>query len=142
MKGLSAIITIVLILMIVVALAALAYTWFTGIFFNLTGDAQSSVESTTEALGVNFRIETAKTVSTTNKNISVVVRSVGTSALDLTKITAYVNDEKKDVYDQSSLPTLNYGDTVRFYVNDTSDPTGKTLKIIASVGLEQTTTVT
>jgi len=37
MKGISEIIAIILILMIVIALAALAYTWFSGMFQPMTG---------------------------------------------------------------------------------------------------------
>jgi len=143
MKGVSAIIAIILILMIVVALAALAYTWFTGIFATLTGGAETAVETTTTAMGVNFRIESAKNVSDVPCcDISVTVRSVGTSALDLTKITAYVDDEKKEIHQQTTLPTMGYGDTETFYVNDTSNPVDKTLKIVAATGLEQTATIT
>jgi len=143
MKGISAIIAIILILMIVVALAALAYTWFTGIFATLTSGAETSVETTTTAMGVNFRIEAAKNVTGVPCcDISVTIRNVGTSTIDLTKLTSYINDEKKDIYDQSNLGSLDYGDTGTIYVNDTSDPVGKSLKIITETGLEQTTTIT
>ena len=127
--------------MIVVALAALAYTWFTGIFATLTGGAETAVETTTTAMGVNFRIETAKNI--TVDNISVTVRNVGTSILDLTKVTAYVDDEKKDTDTSIVADTdLEYGETATFFVNDTSNPNGKTLKLVAETGLEQTITIT
>ncbi len=143
MKGVSAIIAIILILMIVVALAALAYTWFTGIFAGLTGGAKTAVETTTEAMGVNFRIESAKNVSSTSDfNISVTVRCIGTSTLDLTKLTAYIDDDKKEIQNQAGLESLVYGNTSTFFVSTTDDPVGSTLKLVAATGLEQTTTIT
>ena len=140
MKGVSAIIAIILILMIVVALAALAYTWFTGIFASLTGTAQTSVETTTTALGTNFRIESAKNV--TPSVVTVTIRNVGTTTIDLTKLTAYVNDEKKDIENQASLGDLVYGNTTTFNVTGVTEPKGKKLKIVAETGLEQSTTIT
>jgi len=139
MKGVSAIIAIILILMIVVALAALAYTWFTGIFASLTGGAETAVETTTTAMGVNFRIESAKNV--TSDDVTVNIRNVGTSAINVSKMTAYVNDEKEEITDISD-PSLVYGETATFFVNNTDEPNGKTLKIVAETGLEQTTTIT
>jgi flagellin-like protein len=139
MKGVSAIIAIILILMIVIALAALAYTWFTGIFSSLTGTAETSVESTTTAMGTNFRIENAKNTSATN--VTVNVRNVGTSTINVSKMTAYVNDEKKNIEDISDS-SLTYGETAIFNVTSVSEPKGKKLKLVAETGFEQSTTIT
>ena len=129
--------------MIVVALAALAYTWFTGIFASLTSGAETAVETTTEAMGVSFRIEAAKRIDAGLEDVSVTVRNVGTSALNVSKFSAYVDDGKKDVHvPTAGLPVLVYGETYTLYVNDSADPTGKKLKLVAETGLEQTTTIT
>ncbi|NIM46692.1 MAG: hypothetical protein GTN40_00855 [Candidatus Aenigmarchaeota archaeon] len=138
MKGISAIIAIILILMIVVALAALAYTWFTGIFAGLTGGAETAVEATTTAMGVNFRIETAKNVT---DDVSVTIRNIGTSTINVSKMTAYVDDEKEEITDIADS-ILDYGETTTFFVNNTVEPNGKKLKIVAVTGLEQTATIT
>jgi flagellin-like protein len=87
MKGISEIIAIILILMIVIALAALAYTWFSGIFNQLTTTAGSSVTQTATAMGTQFKIENIR--NTTPTSISATIRNLGTQAINLTNAGAY-----------------------------------------------------
>jgi flagellin-like protein len=87
MKGISEIIAIILILMIVIALAALAYTWFSGIFNQLTTTAGSSVTQTANAMGTQFKIENLKSVSPTQINAT--IRNLGTQSVNLTGVGAY-----------------------------------------------------
>ncbi len=141
MKGVSEIIAIILILMIVVALAALAYTWFSGIFSSLTATTSNATTSTASAMTTNFRIETAKNVTVaTCCNYSVTLRCLGTTPLDLSKISAYVNDAPANVQGLTSLPTKSYGEVWTFYINTTTS--GTRLRIIAASGLEQSITIT
>jgi flagellin-like protein len=139
MKGVSAIIAVILILMIVVALAALAYTWFTGIFTSLTGGAQTAISSTTTALGTNFRIESAKNTSATV--VTVMTRNVGTVDLDMTKLSAYIDEEAKPITNQANLGISVAGNITLFTVTGAVNPNGKTLKIVTSTGLEQSATI-
>ena len=139
MKGVSAIIAIILILLIVVALAALTYTWFTGIFASLTGTTQTSIDTTTTSMETSFRIETAKNV--TSSVVTVIIRNIGTSTVNVDKMSAYVDDEKKDIEDVSNS-SLDYGEISKFNVTGATEPKGKKLKIVAEIGLEQTTTIT
>jgi len=144
MKGVSEIIAIILILMIVVALSALAYTWFSGIFTSLTTTTSNATTTTASAMSTNFRIEMAKNITglATCCNISVVIRCLGTTPIDLTKISAYVNDVPATV--PTGLPTLNYSDTKTFNVTTTSAALGSggRLRLIAATGLEQSATIT
>jgi len=148
MKGVSAIIAIILILMIVIALAALAYTWFSGMFSTLTGGAQTSIESENVAMNTLFRIEMAKNGTTgTCYNVSVTIRNLGTSTINASKMSFYIDDDKKTA---SGVSTSNipYGNVTTFTVINTTSPgsgcgdmKGKKLKLITETGLEQSATI-
>ncbi len=90
MKGVSSVIAIILILMIVIALAALAYTWFSGIFASLTGTASVAVSQTTGAMGTQFRIEAAKYTGSNLWNVNVTVRNIGTQNFNPNKTAIYI----------------------------------------------------
>ena len=113
MKGVSEIIAIILILMIVIALAALAYTWFSGTFSSLTGTASTSVSQTTGAMASSFKIEAAKNMSATNN--SVTIRNTGTTAIDLTKMSAYMSETYSTV-NAGAIGILTAGNTATLYV--------------------------
>jgi hypothetical protein len=66
--------------MIVIALAALAYTWFSGIFASLTSTAGTAVTTTTTAMATQFRIESARNHSSTA--VTVLIRNIGTQDFD------------------------------------------------------------
>ncbi len=146
MKGVSSIIAIILILMIVVALAALAYTWFSGIFSSLTATTSNATTAASSAMTTNFRIEIARNVTgATCCNVSVTLRCLGTTPLDLTKISAYVNDVPATIQGLSSLSTsLVYGNVSTFYITPVtaSFTSGARLRVIAASGLEQSITIT
>jgi flagellin-like protein len=156
MKGVSEIIAIILILMIVVALAALAYTWFSGIFSSLTATTSNATTSTSSAMTTNFRIEIAKNQTSlptgataicsggTSCNFSVTIRGLGTTPIDVTKISAYINDSPAIFL--TPVPTqtnLVYGNITTFYIGNTTPwGTSARIRIISATGLEQTTTAT
>ena len=147
MKGVSEIIAVILIVMIVVSLAALAYTWFSTIFSSLTTTTSNATTTTSSAMTTSFKIEIARNITgaTTCCNISVTLRSVGTAPLDLTKISAYINNMPSTIPGQSSLPTnLGYGSISTFNVSTTSSvlTPSSTLRIIAANGMDQTITIT
>jgi flagellin-like protein len=87
MKGISEIIAIILILMIVIALAALAYTWFSGIFNQMTTNAGTSVTQTSNSMETQFKIENLKFVDATHINAT--IRNLGTRSVNLTGVGAY-----------------------------------------------------
>jgi flagellin-like protein len=87
MKGISAIISIVLILMITIALAALAYVSFSKVFTQTTGTSGQAVNNTLTKAQAQIKIETI--VNGTTDSV-VYVRNIG--GTDLTGFSAYVND--------------------------------------------------
>ncbi len=79
-KGVSEVIAIILILMIVIALAALAYTWFSGIFASLTGTASVAVTTTTSQMATAFKIDTIKW--TPQVGLAFTLRNVGSQSFN------------------------------------------------------------
>ena len=161
MKGVSEIIAIIMILMIVVALSALAYTWFSGVFSSLTGGAQTSVETTTGAMGVNFRIETAKNITGLNStcclpgppgcpgcayNVTVTIRNLGQTPISVSQMAAYINDIPQKIWTNATngvLPTISYSQIATFNVSGgtTTDPYNQKLRLLTVSGLEQSITI-
>jgi len=138
MKGVSTVIAIILILMITVALAALAYTWFTGIFASLTASATTATTTATTAMATSFVIESAWNVSTL---VNVAIRNTGTSNINMPKIIAYVSDIKYTPANLNPTTTLSPGDKGTFTLTVT-DPKGKTLIVSIESGLQQSATIT
>ena len=150
MKGVSEIIAIILILMIVVALAALAYTWFSSIFSSLTTTTSNATGTTASAMTTNFRIEIAKNLTNLAAccNVTTTIRCLGTTPIDVTKMTAYINDVPAliTVSSGSVTSSLVYGNTTTFNVTNTSAAggtmaSGSRLRLVAATGLEQTATI-
>jgi flagellin-like protein len=142
MKGISEIITMVLILMIVVALIGLAYVWFSGMFTNLTGTTEASVDTTTTAMSTSFRIEMTRNVTPTN--VSVTIRNIGNAPINVSRMSAYISDTNYPILSSSSLTTpVSTGSVVTFNVScpGNIEPKGKRLRIITETGLEQAATI-
>jgi len=97
MKGVSEVIAIILILMIVIALAALAYTWFSGIFTQLTGTAGQTIQQTATTMGTQFVLEAAAcSVGATpacdvGDTITFTLRNTGQPTFDATKTSVYID---------------------------------------------------
>ncbi len=142
MKGVSAIIAVILIVMIVVSLVALTYTWLSGLFGNLVVNAQNSTETTEVSIGTNFKIESARNITgIICCNVSTTIRNIGNPKINVSKMTAYIDDEKKDIKG-ITLATLDRGFVSSFNISTNNDPKGKRLKLITETGFEQTTTIT
>jgi flagellin-like protein len=162
MKGVSEIIAIILILMIVIALAALAYTWFSGIFATLTGTASTSITQTTTQMTYQFTLENSKCADVgcaagTRDCIRASIRNTGSgTTIDVTKVTAYVGGVKKSITNIADT-SLTFGESTTFDVGDTvtaseqvSCPTppatggdlGKGLSVTIETGLEQSKIIT
>jgi len=91
MKGISEIISIILILMIVIAMSALAYTWFSGVFSDLTNAAGVAVTKTSSNMAVRIKVENALYNSTANI-LNVSVRNTGTQGFNATRTLFFVSD--------------------------------------------------
>ena len=78
--------------MIVIALAALAYTWFSGIFASLTSTAGTAVTTTTGAMATQITIEAAK--KSTANIVNIVIRNVGTQSFDssTSSVAVYIDN--------------------------------------------------
>jgi hypothetical protein len=120
--------------MIVIALAALAYTWFSGIFSSLTATAGTSVTQTTGAMATQFKVESAKNTSAVA--VTAVIRNVGTGTIDLTKVAAYL-DGGPIVITGGNAGTLAPGGTQQIVVTVPASPVvcARTLMISIGTGL-------
>ncbi len=145
MKGVSTIIAIVLILMIVVALAALAYTWFTGIFGTITATTQTAVTTTTTAMGVQFRVESAKFNKIGGTGyVNFTIRNTGSQDFNASKSAAYIAGTPcTDIKLLSCNPTctngvLVVGGTATLSVQNQTEACGRALKVTIETGLSDT----
>jgi flagellin-like protein len=142
MKGVSAIIAVILIVMIVVSLVGLTYTWFFGLFNSLADTTSASAETTKTSVGTIFKIESARNVTgIACCNVSTTIRNIGNPSINISRMTAYIDDEKKDIKGVT-MTALRGGFTTVFNVSTSIDPKGKKLKLITETGFEQTTTIT
>lgn len=137
MKGVSAVIAIILILMITVALAATAYVWFTSVFQTITGSAGERIGGVGTALGTSFSIESATNVS--SNNVSISIRNTGSENIDMTKVEAYVNEVIVSEY-YGKTGTMTSGTVKTFYAT-VSNPCNKALRVTEATGTSQTTTI-
>lgn len=90
MKGVSAVIAIILILMITVALAAMSYVWFTNVFQSLTGSASGTVNETGKLLATTISIDSSAYIS--GSDIKVSVRNSGTTSIPADTLGFYIRD--------------------------------------------------
>ena len=136
MKGVSDIIAEILILMIVTALAALAWTWFSGIFSTLTATAETSVTQTVTGMAQNFVIENAW-CDVATPELQFTIRNTGTNPLDEDIIAIYVNGDRKDVIPPGAdiLPGEG-GDFTSSY--DCTGDVGEALTVTIQTGLSKT----
>ncbi|MEM5778596.1 MAG: hypothetical protein QXK49_03140, partial [Candidatus Aenigmatarchaeota archaeon] len=74
-----------------IALAALAYTWFSGIFASLTGTAGTAVTQTTSSMVTQFKIESAKYTGSATWGVNATIRNTGTQSFNASKSSAYIN---------------------------------------------------
>lgn len=101
MKGISAVIAVVLILMITVALSGAAYVWFSGVFDTITEGAGDAADNTADVISTSFAIATASKISSTTAEIYIV--NTGSSNIDMNKVIVFADDKLADI--ESSTPT-------------------------------------
>ena len=130
--------------MIVIALSALAYTWFSGIFASMTASAGTAVTTTTNAMQVQYMLESAPQVGTL---IGAYLRNTGTQIIDCTKVACYVNDVLANA-SCGVTTNLNKGDVCVLVAANQPACTcvnhqcGKSLSVTTVTGLQQTLNVT
>ena len=103
MKGISAIIAVVLILLITVALAAAGYMFFSTTFSSITQSAGQSISSTTGKFQASFQIESV--YNTTPGVTNFTIRNTGSTTLNASKMAVYIGDSLKTItyYGATSL---------------------------------------
>ena len=89
MKGVSEIIAIILILMITISLAALAYTWFSGIFSEIMDAAGSLLTRSSKTMATQFKVDNALYVASDNI-IYASIRNTGNQNFDASKTLFYI----------------------------------------------------
>lgn len=146
MKGVEAVIAIVLILMITVALAAMSYVWFTDVFKTLTDSGDSAIADTGDKLQASFTVESARYTSA--NNVSVSIRNTGNSDIELGKIAFYLKGIPAATV-SAPTGTLGGGDftTTAFVVSNITSGIGavcpgpSTLTVTIAQGQQQSATV-
>jgi flagellin-like protein len=111
MRGISAVIAVILILMITVALTATAYVWFMRVFEVITEAGETAAEREARAMATRFTIESARynpMTDYTNK-IMVVIRNTGTVDIDMTTAAAYVGETYQEPENRIALGSLAPG---------------------------------
>jgi flagellin-like protein len=98
MKGISAIIAVILILMITVALAAMAYVWFTDVFKTVTEGAGKAATGASETIATSFSIASAamnQTGTINNDNaLDVYVTNTGSTDITTDNFNVFVEGTK------------------------------------------------
>ena len=143
MKGISAVLAMVLIVVITVAIIGLAYGWATGLF-ELTSEAgQQQVEGITESTQKSVDIVAAKCTGdedNTKNTLTFSIKHVGTEDIIGGELTAFINEKDIDtrfatiIGDDIKETAIAVGDTNDFTYESGSiheDAETITLKIVA-----------
>lgn len=127
MKGISAVIAVVLILMITIAIAALAYTWFTGVFTSVSGTIGTAAETATQNIAGQLTIDAASFAPTNAVRIG--IRNTGSGDLDLATLTIYINDISATIPTGNlTVAKLTQGNSTTFTAINTSYVYNKVVK--------------
>lgn len=151
MKGIDAIISVILLLMITVALVATSYAWFSGLFTTVMGGGTNVTQTGVTGIQTAFDIESARNVTLTN--VTVVVRNTGTVDMDLNDASTYIADQyavgpsvnqvltMTGTAIASKIVTPNALAQFNVTVPTGIVPCSKTLRISLGVGAPQTETI-
>ena len=93
MKGIDAIISVILLLMISVALVATSYAWFSGLFGTVTAGGTNVTQKGVSGIQTTFAVENA-VLNTTSGNLTLSIRNTGTVPIDVnqTPMSIYINN--------------------------------------------------
>lgn len=149
MKGVTEIIAIILILMITIALAALAYTWFSGIFSDVMDAAASLLSRSSKNMATQFKLENANYVASDNI-IYASIRNTGNQNFDASKTLFYIRGISGEFSviacsTGCNCNALASGCTADFEVSGTpfgSISEGDKLKVTIITGLQSTREIT
>jgi flagellin-like protein len=136
MKGVSAVISVILILMIVVALAAMAFTWMTqmqGGLQETTSEAVENVESNVQQVSIQGK-------SCTGGALNFILRNTGVGDIDISTIGAFLNEAL--VTDLTpNTGTIAENALAEFDANTPVCQSGDTLRVTLEAGQEARATL-
>ncbi len=139
MKGVSAIIAIILLVMISVSLAGLAWLWFFEITNTLENSVTNATESATSRIGTQGRIGVARFYPSTWVNAT--IRNIGTVDIDLSKLGIFIDGVLSTTYTPNT-GKLTPGSTITINItNTTAACTDKILKISFPSSIEDYKTI-
>ena len=149
MKGISEIMAIILILMITISLAALAYSWFSGIFTELMDAAGSLLLRSSKTMSTQFKVDNALYISS-NNIVYVSIRNTGNQNFDAFKTIFYIKGVPGEFSTISCSTGCNCNDLANgcvadFEIPDTPFGTiveGDKIKVTISTGLQNTREIT
>lgn len=128
MKGISAVIAVILMLLITVGLAAMAYVWFGTVFGSLTQPIGNETARIGKELGTKFTINAAKYVKLYDK-VEVSITNSGSQDIDTSKMVAIIKETSASFGPMVMLPP---GYPIGFNVTNTTvmgDVCGSDLKL-------------
>jgi len=135
MRGITAIIAVILLLMISIAIVGFAYFFLTGVVQTATNETSTQLEKQTSTFGESFAVESVN-------GYQVVIRNRGTAPLKNSSISFYLNNKKIDVI---SGPNTIQPNSVGIFTVDENDVPGTnvagTLKVSSSGFTEQKSVV-
>jgi flagellin-like protein len=138
MKGISAIISVILLVMISISLAGLAWVWFFNISNTLTTSATNETQAATNKLGMKAKIEVAQFYSANWVNAT--IRNIGTVNIDIAKLGIFVDGVLSTYNPNTGI--LAPGSTITINItNATPACTGKVLEISFENGFEDYETI-
>lgn len=115
MKGISAVIAVILMLLITVGLAGMAWVWFGTVFGGLTSPIANETTRIGKELGTKFTINTARYVSQYG-NITITITNTGSQDIDTSKMVAVINSTSASFSPVAILPA---GYPFDFYIINT-----------------------
>jgi len=148
-KGVSAVVAVVLLLMITVALSAMAYVWFTDVFTEISTSVGDSATGTADQIATSYSVESVRAedivhIDDGGNEIVINIRNIGKKNIDVTKVGLYregvliENDIEDEILKPGLITTISYLN----YTGDVNETyCGDALKITTAVGVVTTATV-
>ncbi|MBU5557534.1 MAG: hypothetical protein KQA33_00455 [Candidatus Aenigmarchaeota archaeon] len=137
MRGVSAVIAVILILMITVALAATSYVWFSSVFSTVTAGGTNATTTAISGIQTAFAVEAA--IYAGNSLTTVSIRNTGSVNIDKSTAAAYINEIPATITPTPS-GTLAPGAVFQISVQNTSamgNICGKPIKVSFAAGTPQ-----
>lgn len=117
MKGISAVIAVVLLLMITIALVGMAWVFFQNLWGTISTTAGEAAEGTSEAIASQFSIASASHTKSDNY-ATVYLTNTGSADIKLDRVNVFVNNKLTGKASGTFTGILSPGSTVSLKVNN------------------------